>query len=496
MTQVTTTAQAPETLKTDLLVALVPQEGWDTEIAALDAAFDGQLSALARAEGFEGKQAQRFQTHTFGKLPATRVLLIGLGDKALSSDLIRDLGGHAAKAIKASRAASAAVSAPWSHATLGGDPANAARLVAEGVQLGSYRFENHITQPSKAPRLEQLTLLLDADGVADSVKRAAAVVACTYLARDLGNEPPNVCTPAFLAEQASAIAERHGMSATILDPDAIVEKGFNLLMAVGRGASDKPRFIHLTYTGGGDIQHRVAFVGKGVTFDTGGYSLKISGSMANMHLDMGGAAAVLGAAEAIGRLAPEGVEVHFIVPTAKNNISEDAYTVNEIIKGYGGKTVEILNTDAEGRLLLADALAYASELGVDAIIDLATLTGACVVALGEHYSALFSNNGDLTQALLTASSESGDRLWHMPLDDRLRDKLKSPVADMKNVGDRWGGAITAALFLREWIGDSNWAHLDIAGPAINEQDLPTTPKGGSGAGVAVLTAYALNAARG
>ncbi|MEO1267611.1 MAG: leucyl aminopeptidase, partial [Myxococcota bacterium] len=211
--------------------------------------------------------------------------------------------------------------------------------------------------------------------------------------------------------------------------------------------------------------------------------------------DMCGAAAVLGAAEALGHLAPKGVEVHFIVPTAKNSVSDEAYTVNEIIKGYGGKTVEILNTDAEGRLILADALAYTTQLGVDAIIDLATLTGSCVVALGEHYSALFSNNAELTAALQTASSESGDRLWHMPLDEKLREKLKSPVADIKNVGDRWGGAITAALFLREWVGDSIWAHLDIAGPAINEHELPTTPKGGSGVGVAVLTAYALNAAR-
>jgi leucyl aminopeptidase len=282
------------------------------------------------------------------------------------------------------------------------------------------------------------------------------------------------------------------MALTVLNEDEIAQKGMNLLHAVGRGsnAHHASRFIHLVWKGAGEVTRRLAFVGKGVTFDTGGYSLKPAAGMFNMHGDMAGAAAVLGAAEVVGRRKPAGVEVHFIVPSAVNMVSGDAYLLNEIITGYGKKTVEINNTDAEGRLLLADALAYAAELGVDEIIDLATLTGACVVALGEHYSALFSNREEMAQRVLAASQEAGERLWPMPLDARLKDKLKSVSADMKNAGDRWGGAITAALFLQEWVGEVSWTHLDIAGPSFAEADAPLTPRGGTGVAVATLARYA------
>jgi leucyl aminopeptidase len=292
-----------------------------------------------------------------------------------------------------------------------------------------------------------------------------------------------------LAETAQRIAHDHEhMHATVLDRAAIEAKGFMLLAAVGRGSSDhhESRFIHLVYKPHGEVKRKVAFVGKGVTFDTGGYCIKPAAGMYGMHGDMGGAAAVLGAAESIGRLQPADVEIHFLVPSTANMINGDAFLLNEIIRGYGGKTVEINNTDAEGRLILADALAYAVELGVDEIVDLATLTGACVVALGDYYTGLFSNNDAAARKVLDASAAAGERVWQMPLDERLRDKLKSGVADMKNTGDRNGGAITAALFLREWVGDKPWVHLDIAGPALAEGDTPLYPRGGTGVGVTTL----------
>jgi len=477
---------ANTTISTDLLAVTLSPDTWKDRIATLDEALGGNLVSLAQAEGFDAKPGQTFALHTLGKLPARKVLLVGLGARPLDPDAVKDLGGKLAQAAGKSRATSLAIDADWTAAPL--DAPNALRLVAEGARLAAYKFDRYLSDKGDAPPLEAVTFLTAADTTAD-LARAQAVVNGVLLARDLVNEPPNVCTPVWLAEQAQAIAARYGLTASILDQAALQERGLNLLLAVGRGSVEESRLIHLTYTPEGEVTRRVAIVGKGVTFDTGGYNIKVAGSMMGMHCDMAGGAAVLGAAETLGQLRPAGVEVHFIVPSATNRVSSNAYTVNEIIKGYGGKTVEINNTDAEGRLLLADALAFAAELGVDEIIDLATLTGACVVALGEQYSAIFSNNKDLSQNLVNAASDAGERIWPMPLDEKLRDKLKSPVADMRNTGDRWGGAITAALFLKEWVGETAWAHIDIAGPAFTEAELPISPKGGTGAGVALLVRH-------
>ncbi len=490
-------AAAPKAAEADVLALLVSHEGWAAQAQAqLGGDFGVGLVELAQAEGFEGRPGQQFTAPSFGALSARRVLLLGIGDEALPHDMIKDVGGRAAKAAASTRATSLAVWAAWEGGALGADAARAAALVGEGMALGAYRFDRYMSvKEGETPRrLTSFALLAGDHGAAldGVVARTEALVAGVLLARDLGNEPPQVCTPDYLADAGRRLAEAHGFEAVILDRAQIDAKGMNLLSAVGRGSDIGPRFIHLKYTGAGEIGRRLAFVGKGVTFDTGGYSLKISGSMGGMHLDMCGAAAVFGAAETIGRLAPAGVEIHFIVPTASNMVSAGAFTVNEIIRGYGGKTVEITNTDAEGRLLLADALAYASELGVDEIVDLATLTGACVVALGEQYSGLFSNDDAMAGRITAASKAAGERMWHMPLDAKLRDKLKSPVADMKNAcTDRWGGAITAALFLKEWIGDKRWTHLDIAGPAFLENDSPIGQKGASGVGVATLVGYTL-----
>ena len=258
---------------------------------------------------------------------------------------------------------------------------------------------------------------------------------------------------------------------------------------MGRGSDEPSRLIHLTYRGEGPIERRIALVGKGVTFDSGGYSLKPGDSIVGMHLDMGGAAAVLGTAEAIGRLRPKGIEVHFIVPSVENMVSGNAYRLNEVFTSYDGQTVEILNTDAEGRLILADALAYARSFEPDVIIDLATLTGACVVALGLETAGLFSNTNAFADELLAAADGADEALWRLPLAERLEEALKSDVADLKNVGPRWGGAISAALFLKRFVGTTKWAHIDLAGPAMAEREWEYINKGGTGFGVALLTEY-------
>jgi leucyl aminopeptidase len=491
----TVSTTAPRDAKHDALVLLLNKDRWKEQLTSQLGDWSAAVAELAQAEGFDAKTGQLFSTPTFGNISSRRLLLLGTGSEALDSDAIKDLGGQSSKAATKVRAASMAMWADWDDAALGSDPSAAASLLGQGMALGAYRFDRYMTEKegeSKQVRPTSFEVLAGEHiGALDSIgSHTTALIEGIVVARNLGNEPPQVCTPSYMAKEAARIARDYGMETKTLDTEALNEKGMNLLAAVGRGSVDGPQFVHIVYKGAGEIKRKMAFVGKGVTFDTGGYSLKISGSMLGMHLDMCGGAAVLGAAESIGRLKPEGVEIHFIVAAASNMVSKDAYTVNEIILGYGGKTVEIANTDAEGRLCLADALAFASELDVDEVIDLATLTGACVVALGEQYSALFSNNQHMATDLLSSSREAGERIWHMPLDAKLRDKLKSPVADMKNIGDRWGGCITAALFLKEWVGDKRWAHLDIAGPASLENDSPIGHKGASGVGVSTLVAYA------
>lgn len=491
--KVTLSSQPLRNINADLLAIFVDADSWREALADLNTAFDGELEKLAVAEGFEGKAGQSFVLHTLGHVQSSQIALLGLGDSKLSNDEVKDAGGRAAKLAASVKAKVLAVHADWN--TFGEDQSATLGLFGEGVRIGSYKFDRYLSEPTEHT-IEQ-TLLLGTQGdEGHGLTFAAAAAAGITLARDLVNEPPDVCTPVYMAETAQMLASEYGFDVRILDQDGIEAEKMSLFAAVSRGSAVEPRFIHMTYTGAGTIERRLAYVGKGVTFDTGGYNLKPTSGILNMHCDMAGAAAVLGSAKTIGELKPAGVEVHFIVPTAANMISSGSYTVNEIIRGRGGKTVEINNTDAEGRLLLADALSYGADLDVDEIIDLATLTGACVVALGEHTTALFSNDDEVADTLLASARAAGERFWHMPLDDKLADKLKSSVADMKNTGDRWGGAITAALFLKKWVGDKKWAHLDIAGPAFLDKDTPLGPKGGTGVAVSALAMHALRAGKG
>ena len=347
--------------------------------------------------------------------------------------------------------------------------------------------------PTTGRRRSIETFTLVGPGLKKSAKLSRALetvqntVPGVFLARDLVNEPASVSTPTYLANQAKKLADGNGLKTEVWGVNKIKAAKMHGLLAVSRGGPEEPRFIKLSYTPSGKPKKKVALVGKGLTFDSGGLSLKPAKSMETMKIDMSGGATVLGTMRAIAALKPP-VQVTGYVPSSENMPSGTAQKPGDIISYRNGKTVEVLNTDAEGRLILADALICAVEDKPDVIIDLATLTGACMVALGSQVAGLFSNNQKLTDDLLASSKETGEQLWPMPLVKEYKDDIKSSIADIKNIGGGYGGAITAALFLEEFVSDVPWAHLDIAGPAFSER----APRGGTGFGVRTLVQYVLS----
>ena len=460
------------------LVAVAVAKPFDAALALpFSAETSARLVAEAKRVEFDGSLGSSVAVS--GGDDAPWVALVGAGSDS-PAKTFRRVGS---KVVKVARELKA------KHVALVGTDGESARFATEGAILTSYQFLNHRTGTAAKPAEPSLFSVIASESAAAHLALGRELAESVVFARDLANEHPGKCTPRWLGEKAEEIAARYGFEAVIKGDHELELEGFRLILAVGRGSQEPSRLIHLTYRGEGPIARRIALVGKGVTFDSGGYSLKPADSIVGMHLDMGGAAAVLGTAEAIGRLRPKGIEVHFIVPSAENMVSGNAYRLNEVFTSYDGQTVEILNTDAEGRLILADALAYARTFEPDVIIDLATLTGACVVALGLETAGLFSNTNAFADELLAAADGADEALWRLPLAERLEEALKSDVADLKNVGPRWGGAISAALFLKRFVGTTKWAHIDLAGPAMAEREWEYINKGGTGFGVALLTEY-------
>jgi len=421
---------------------------------ALDARLGG---ALRRAlEGAPLKEGESLLVAT----PEGQVLLFGLGEEVRSS------GGRLAQALQRLRFPEALV-----------EPLEEAYALAEGLLLGAYRFQRHKSEK------EERTLTLRLPGVPEGVlERARKVAEGVYWARDLVNEPPNLLTPLALAERAMELREL-GVEVQVLDEEAIAALGMGAFLAVAQGSANPPRFIELRYAPPG-ARARLDLVGKGLTFDSGGYSLKPTESMATMKSDMAGAAAVLGAMKSAALLGLP-VEIRGYIAACENLISGRAYRVGDVLRTLSGKTVEVMNTDAEGRLTLADALCYAERQGAERILELSTLTGASVVALGEEVAALFATEPAWGSLVQEAAGRAGEKVWPMPLEKAYREKLKSPVADLKNVGDRNGGAITAALFLSEFVRVP-LVHLDIAGPAFAKKGHALGPEGGTGFGVRTI----------
>ena len=477
--------EAVAAIQTSLLVIPCLPGQTHPALAELQEKSGVDLTALAAEENFKGNAGQVFVMRGLKGAGTYRVMLIGLGaSDERDIEGVRGSGATAMRRAKDMNLRNVVLVAPT------GDEA---MQFIEGALLGTYAFDRYITpKEGDFAGFESITVVGAGEHVQAAFEEARVLAAGTNLARDLVNETPNVLTPAAMATKAQDIGSTYGMEVSIFDENRLERDGFNLIMAVGKGSQHPPRLIHMIYKPAGGAKKKIAFVGKGVTFDTGGYNLKPGGSMLGMHSDMAGAAAVLGAARAIGELKPTNVEVHFVIPSAENSINGNAMKPQDIFRGYGKKTVEIQNTDAEGRLILADALAYIQEHNVDTIVDLATLTGACVVALGETTAGLFSDSESLVAGLIEAGRQTGEDLWRMPLTKKLDKALDTHTADMKNVGPRWGGAITAALFLKRWVNIPEWAHLDIAGPAYAEKEAITSPAGGTGFGVSSLVQFVLN----
>jgi leucyl aminopeptidase len=463
-----------------------------------DKKLKGLLLKTAAAEGFKGKAEQSLLMHSHGKLGASRVLLIGLGNRArFNPEVLRLAMGRAVKAANRLKVRSAAVLIPVVREAEGG-----LRAIVEGFELGGYRYDRWRTtnkDEKAAPRVDKVTLLLP-DGVKKekafepTLSLAQRVATATNTARDLVNEPAGTMTPTILTEHAKAVAKGAGLAIKVQGRKEIEALKMGMFLGVTRGSVEEPKLVQLSYVpADAEAAKRapLALVGKAITFDSGGLSLKTAEGMVDMKTDMAGAAAVISAMEVIAWLKPP-FPVHAFFGACENMPSGNAYRPGDILVSRLGKTVEITNTDAEGRLVLGDVLALANELKPAAIVDLATLTGACIVALGNYIVGAFGEDDTLMWSVLESARAAGEELWRMPVTELQRDALRSEVADMKNSGERWGGSINAALFLKEFTGDTPFVHLDIAGPSQSPRERGYFSKGATGVGVRTLVELVRN----
>ena len=484
-------SQAITKIKSDVLVVpLVEGQHENGAVHDLDAALGGALRTHLSHTGFSAKAGQSvvFPTHT--QLPSRTLVLLGLGKDAADTETWRRSAAKAHAEAKGQQAKHLA----WFFSDARPEADLAA--VVEGSLLSAYSFDKYKSDKTTGrTAVDSLSLvgpgLRKTAALSRALEAARKTAPGVCLARDLINEPASVSTPSYLAEQATKIARDGGLKAEIFGLSRLKTAKMAGVLAVAKGSVEEPRFIKLRYTPEGRARKKIALVGKGLTFDSGGLSLKTPKSMETMKLDMSGGATVLGAMQVIAQLRPK-VQVTAYVPSTENMPSGTAQKPGDIITYKNGKTVEVLNTDAEGRLILADALIRAVEDRADVIIDLATLTGACVVALGSRVAGLFCNNQELSDALMACGKQAGEAFWPLPLVKDYRDDIKSSVADIKNIGGGSGGAIAGALFLEEFVGDTPWAHLDIAGPAFTQTALPYSPRGGTGFGVRTLVRYVMS----
>jgi leucyl aminopeptidase len=480
---------AIDAFKTELLVVPINEKKLeDPAIRALDRRLKGKLQERVQKSKFTGAEGSSLLYFTAGALPASHLLLLGMGKASeIDAETWRKAGARATREATSIGAEEIGVYlSPERQAAL------AAGALVEGSLLASYQFNKYRSAAKNSAALKSLTLgksgLTRNTELEQAVRNAEETIAGVCLARDLINEPPSVTTARYLGEQAERHCRGRGLSVDVWGKKKIESMKLAGLLAVNRGSQEEPRFITIHYKPPGKPRKKIALIGKGITFDSGGLSLKPSKSMETMKLDMAGGAAVIATMSRLPYLRPA-AEVIGYIPTTDNLPGPNAQKPGDIIRYLNGKTVEVLNTDAEGRLILADALALAAKQKPDYMINLATLTGACMVALGSQVAGLFSNDQALADTVLRCARESGEKLWQLPLVKEYRDDIKSSIADMKNIGGGHGGAITAALILQEFVEDIPWAHLDIAGPAFTERDVPTCPKGGTGFGVRTLLRF-------
>jgi leucyl aminopeptidase len=469
----------------------------DGDTAAVDKALEGAISQLVEQGEIKGKLNEITLVHSLGRLPASRVVIVGLGKKSeLSANRVRGAFAEACRWLRQRGVATVATVVHGAGAD-GISLESAAQAITEGARLGTYAFRRYVTK--KENDFVEIKQLLISAGEEDkplidqAIARGNILSEAVNWARDLVNEPANYMTPSQMAEAARQLAQSYGLKVEVLERDQMLKAGMGALLGVAQGSQQPPKLIILNYKGRDTDEIDMALVGKGITFDSGGISIKPSEGMADMKGDMAGGAAVMAALSAIARLKAR-INVLAVVPATENLPSGSALKPGDILTAMNGKTIEVLNTDAEGRLILADALSYARKLGAKAIIDVATLTGACMVALGKICTGAFSNDQRLTDRVLAAGTEAGEYTWQLPMFEEYREQLKSDIADIKNIGNRYGGAITAAKFLAEFVADTPWVHLDIAGTSESDKEKGYLVKGATGVPVRTLVNLVLSLA--
>lgn len=480
-----------------LAVALgeLPNQKLPSSLLGLDANADGELSRLIKAGDFTGKLDE--MAMLYPRRGVERLLLVGLGKhEEITRGAVRRAAATAAR--RATSAGLEALAFHLAHETHGGvGPLVMGQMVVEGAAQGAWRF-TQLKATEHTKRLQQLEIIATREERPDverGRRRGEALASGHVLARNLQMLPGNVCTPGYLAEIAKRLGKSYGFKVTVLGRAQMEKAGMGALLAVAQGSLQEPQFIALEYKGTGAREAPLCFVGKGVTFDSGGISIKPAEKMEEMKYDMSGAAAVLGLFEALGHLKPK-INVVGLVPTTENLPSGSAIKPGDVVRSHYGKTIEIVNTDAEGRLILSDALSYARKYRPACVINAATLTGAIVIGLGHHATGLMGNDDRLLEEVQHAGDLAGERVWPLPLWDEYREQIKSDVADVKNTGGRPAGSITAGWFLREFVEEFPWAHLDIAGTAYTDSDRPFMAKGPTGVGVRLFAEFVLRRAGG
>lgn len=460
------------------------------DLAAIDQKLSGTLSELIAETEFKGKEGSSAITRVGANSPIRKIAIVGLGKSdTLALNSLRRAAASVARMAKREKVKTLGINFPILE-----DAALSTQAIVEGVELALYQDNRFKSEGDNGNGIERVDLL-NVGAQEAAIALARQICVGVNFARELVAAPANIVNSVTMAEAAEAIARESNLEIEILEREDCEKLGMGAFLGVAQASDLPPKFIHLTYRSEGTPRRKVAIIGKGLTFDSGGLNIKGQGSgIEMMKTDMGGAAATLGAAKAIALIRPADVEVHFISAVTENMISGRAVHPGDILTASNGKTIEVNNTDAEGRLTLADALVFTEKLGVDAIVDLATLTGACVVALGDEIAGLWSTDDALANELLAAGNLAGEKFWRMPMEEKYFDGLKSVVADMKNTGPRPGGAITAALFLKQFVQETPWAHLDVAGPVWSDKESALSSAGATGFAVRTLVSWVTNLA--
>lgn len=458
--------------------------------AAVDEALGGLISEyVIKKDKFEGKFGTTYLLQTYGKIPAQKVLVVGLGEKEkFTANKLRELSAKIVGKVSAIKAKKVCIDL----GKLEFDALTSGQVVTEGALIASYSFDKYKSEKKDDDKIKEFILIEEKKEKFEKLQKGSEkgkeIANAMTFARNLANEPAQYATPSKLADIAKKI---DGIKAKVYEKDDIEKMGMGAFLAVGKGSCENPKFIHMKYAPA-NPKKKIALIGKGITFDSGGLDIKPPSSMLNMKDDMSGAACILAVMNALKQFNPN-VEVHGIIAACENMPGCGAYKPGDVLTAKNKKTIEVDNTDAEGRLTLADALCFACELGVDEVIDIATLTGAVMVALGTLAAGIFGNNQEMIDKLIKIGEENGERFWQLPMYEEYFDGLKSDIADMKNAGARWAGASTAALFLQKFVDEKiAWTHLDIAGVAFLEKPQKELSKGATGAGVRTLINYILN----